>query len=71
MQFSVYSNLNKAVNIFCTQQEWIRNIQTMFQYYKDLYDNLAWLTQKTGKPQGNKGNFTFHTHTYENLVWLT
>ena len=27
MQFSMYSNLNKAVNIFCTLPEWIRNIQ--------------------------------------------
>ena len=34
----------------------------MFQYYKDLYENLAWLTQKTGEPKGNKENFIFPTH---------
>ena len=34
----------------------------MFYYYKDLHENLAWLTQKTGEPKGNKGNFTFSTH---------
>ena len=31
----------------------------MFQYYKDLGQNLAWLTQKTKE---NKENFTFLTY---------
>ena len=30
----------------------------MFQYYKDLDENLAWLTQKTEELKFNKGNFT-------------
>ena len=34
----------------------------MFQYYKDLYENLAWIIQKTEEPKGNKGNFTFPAH---------
>ena len=34
---------------------------TMFQYYKDLDENLAWLTQKT-EEKSNKGNFTFSTY---------
>ena len=33
----------------------------MFQYYKDLDENLAWLTQKTEELKSNKGNFTFPT----------
>ena len=33
----------------------------MLQYYKDMDDNLAWLTQKTEEPKGNKGKFTFPT----------
>ena len=37
---------------------------TMFQYYKDLDENLAWLTPKTEEPKFNKGNFTPHTHTH-------
>ena len=36
---------------------------TMFQYYKDLDENLAWLTQKTEEPKCNKPNFTFSPHT--------
>ena len=37
---------------------------TMFQYYGDLDENLAWLTQKTEESKCNKGNFTsFHTHS--------
>ena len=36
---------------------------TMFQYYRDLDEDLAWLTQKTEESKCNKGNFTsFHTH---------
>ena len=35
---------------------------TMFQYYEDLDENLAWLTQKTEELKSNKGNFTFPTH---------
>ena len=34
----------------------------MFQYYKDLDKNLAWVTQKNEEPKGNKGKFTFPTH---------
>ena len=34
---------------------------TMFKYYKDLNENLTWLTQKTEEPKGNKGNFIFPT----------
>ena len=34
-----------------------------FQYYKNLAENLAWLTQKTKEPKTNKGNFTFPHHT--------
>ena len=33
--------------------------------YKDLDENLAWLTQKTEEPKCNKGNFTFPEHTQE------
>ena len=33
----------------------------MFQYYKDLDKNLAWLSQKTEEPKGNRGKFTFPT----------
>ena len=36
---------------------------TMFQYYKDLDENLAWLTQKTEESKCNKPNFTFSPHT--------
>ena len=32
---------------------------TMFKYYKDLYENLAWLTEKTEELKSNKGNFNF------------
>ena len=35
----------------------------MFYYHKDLFENLAWLTQKTEEKQSNKGNFSFPTHT--------
>ena len=36
----------------------------MFYYYKDLDENLAWLTQKTEESKCDKGNFTFsHTHS--------
>ena len=31
---------------------------TMFQYYKDLDENLAWLNQKTEESKCNKANFT-------------
>ena len=33
----------------------------MFQYYKDLDGSLAWLTQMTEEPNGNKGDFTLPT----------
>ena len=36
---------------------------TMFYYYKDLDENLAWLIQKTEESKRNKGNFTFPLHT--------
>ena len=32
---------------------------TIFQYYKDYDENVAWLTQKTEESKCNKGNFTF------------
>ena len=35
---------------------------TMFWYYKNLDENLAWLTQKTEEKKSNEGNFTFRTH---------
>ena len=31
----------------------------MFQYNKDLDENLAWQTQKTDDPKINIGNLTF------------
>ena len=34
----------------------------MFWYYKDLGENLAWLTEKTEEKKSNKGNFTFPTY---------
>ena len=40
---------------------------TMFQYYKGLDENLAWLTQKTEKPKCKKGNFTFPPHTVNEI----
>ena len=36
---------------------------TMFWYYKDLHENLEWLTQKTEESKCNKANFTFSPHT--------
>ena len=36
---------------------------TMFQHYKDLDEDLAWLTQKTEEKRSNKENFTFPTHS--------
>ena len=36
---------------------------TMFEYYKDLNENLALLTQKTKEQKSNKVNFTSRTHT--------
>ena len=36
----------------------------MFQYYKDLDENLAWLTQKTEESKCSKANFTFSPHTW-------
>ena len=41
---------------------------TLFWYYKDLDENLAWLTQKNEEPKCNKGknnygNFTPPIHT--------
>ena len=47
------TNLNKAVNIFCTPSEWIRNIQ-MIQCFSTI-KNLAWLTQKSEEPKCNVG----------------
>ena len=38
---------------------------TMFQYYKDLDENLAWLTQKTEESKCNKPNFTFSPPTQQ------
>ena len=36
----------------------------IFYYYKNLDENLAWLTQKTEESICNKGNFTFfHTQS--------
>ena len=35
---------------------------TMLQYYKDLEENLAWLTQKTEESKRNKEKFTFPAH---------
>ena len=35
----------------------------MFQYYKNLGENLAWLTKKTEEPKHNKRNFIFSKHT--------
>ena len=45
------TNLNKAVNIFCTPSEWIRNIQ-MIQCFSTI-KNLALLTQKSEEPKCN------------------
>ena len=36
---------------------------TMLQYYKDLDENLVWLTQKTEELDSNKGNSNFYTHS--------
>ena len=47
------TNLNKAVNIFCTPSEWIRNIQ-MIQCFSTI-KNLAWLTQKSEELKRNSG----------------
>ena len=33
--------------------------------YKDLDENLAWLTQKTEEPKCYRGNFTFPQHTQQ------
>ena len=35
----------------------------MFWYYKDLDENLAWLTQKTEEHKSNNRNLVF-PHTY-------
>ena len=35
----------------------------MFQYYKDLDESIAWLTQKNEEMKSNKGNFIFPTHS--------
>ena len=40
----------------------------MFWYYKDLDENLAWLTQKTEESKCNKGNFTFF-YTQSKCYW--
>ena len=32
---------------------------TMFWHFKDLDENLAWLTQKTNEPKINKGTLFF------------
>ena len=40
------TNQNKTVNILCTLSEWIRNVQ-MIQYFSNIDENLACLTQKT------------------------
>ena len=57
------TKLNKAVNIFCRLPEWIRNVQMIPGFSKDLNENLAWLTEKTKDPKSNKGNLTFSPHT--------
>ena len=46
---------NGSVDQKCTND-------TIFKYYKDLYESLAWLTQKIEEWKRNKGNFTFYTH---------
>ena len=35
---------------------------TMFQQYKDLDENLAWLTKNAEELKSNKRNFTSPTH---------
>ena len=35
----------------------------MFYYYKDMDENLAWLTKKTEESKCNKGKFTLSHHT--------
>ena len=40
-----------------------------FWYYKNLDQNLAWLTQKPEEPKSNKGNLTFPSHTV-NMIEL-
>ena len=32
-------------------------------YYKDLDENLAWVTQNSKKLKDNEGNFMFNTHS--------
>ena len=41
-----------------------RKKNVLVLYYKDLDDNLAWLTQKTEESKCNKEKFTFfHTQS--------
>ena len=42
----------------------------VFSYYKDLDENLAWVTQKTEEPKCNKGNFT-PNFTPNLCLWFT
>ena len=56
------TNSNKAVDILSKLSEWVRNIYAIFYYYKDLDEDLAWLTQKTEEPKCNKGQFTSPPH---------
>ena len=35
------TNSNKAVDILSKLSEWVRNIYTIFYYYKDLDEDLA------------------------------
>ena len=51
----LYNCFKEAVNIFCRLPEWIRNVQMIPGFSKDLDENmdenLAWLTQKTEDPK--------------------
>ena len=48
--------------LYTTKMDQKYTNDTMFQYYKDLDKNFAWVTQKTEEPKDNKGNFTFPIH---------
>ena len=61
MQFSVYSKLilKKQSMFSAHHQNGEKYANDTFQYYQDLDENLAWITQKNEEPKSNKGNFIF------------
>ena len=48
--------------MYTTRMDQKQTNDAMFQHYKDLDENLAYLTQKTEESKCNKGNF-FCQHT--------